>query len=312
MSYNVDVSVVMSVYNEADGLRRTLDSVLSQVGVDLEFIVVNDGSTDESPDILKEYARKYSRLKILHQDHIGLTKALIRGCNAARGKYIARQDAGDISLPGRLQTQFDFLERHCDVVLVSCGTRFVGPEMEYLYDIIQTNGDTTDRLRTQSAANLRGPSHHGCTMFRRSVYNRVGGYRSEFYFAQDLDLWVRLCEVGEHHVIPKVLYQARIDPVDISRKHRKEQVILTQLIIECTDLRRKGLDERTILRKAERIIPKADLKRIRERRADAFYFIGSCMHQRDRIKARHYFTLAIKANPFHLRSWYKLITYSRI
>ena len=116
MSYNVDVSVVMSVYNEADGLRRTIDSVLSQEGIDLEFIIVNDGSTDESPDILKEYARNYSHLKILHQDHIGLTKALISGCSAARGKYIARQDAGDISLPGRLQTQFDLFERHSDAV----------------------------------------------------------------------------------------------------------------------------------------------------------------------------------------------------
>ena len=192
--------------------------------------------------------------------------------------------------------------------LVSCGTRFLGPKKEYLYDIVQTNHDATERLRTQNLNDLRGPSHHGSTMFRRAIYQKVGGYRSEFYFAQDLDLWVRLCEVGEHHVIPKVLYQARIDPFDISRKHRQEQVRLTQYIIECAELRRKGLDERNILSKAQKILPKTNGKQNRFRQADAFYFIGSCMRHRDRVKAREYFTLAIKANPFHFRSWYKLIS----
>ena len=93
-----DVSVVMSVYNGADRLRETVESVLSQQGVSLEFIIIDDGSTDRSDVILANYARHDPRVHILYQPNQGLTRALIRGCEAAKGKYIARQDAGDISL----------------------------------------------------------------------------------------------------------------------------------------------------------------------------------------------------------------------
>src|SRR5215472_5045758 len=102
MNGNPEVSVVMSVYNNAPDLARTLDSILSQEGVDFEFIVVNDGSSDQSGQILNKYAQRDSRLRIIHQENAGLTRALIRGCDVARGEYIARQDAGDFSLPDRL------------------------------------------------------------------------------------------------------------------------------------------------------------------------------------------------------------------
>src|SRR5262249_52832345 len=100
-----EVSVVMSVYNGASHLAATLDSVLSQEGVELEFIVVNDGSTDKAGEILDDYARRDGRVRVIHQQHTGLTYALIRGCAAATGEFIARQDAGDVSLAGRLALQ---------------------------------------------------------------------------------------------------------------------------------------------------------------------------------------------------------------
>ena len=96
------VSVVMSVYNGAEHLAETLDSVLQQEDCDFEFIVVNDGSTDSTASILDEYARRDPRLRIIHQSNTGLTQALINGCHQARGEYIARQDAGDVSLSSRL------------------------------------------------------------------------------------------------------------------------------------------------------------------------------------------------------------------
>ena len=86
-------------------LAAMLDSILSQEGVELEFIVVNDGSRDKSGEVLNEYAQGDSRLRIIHQENTGLTRALIRRCDAARGEFIARQDVGDISLPGRLKSE---------------------------------------------------------------------------------------------------------------------------------------------------------------------------------------------------------------
>src|SRR5436309_15870209 len=87
-----EVSVVMSVYNGASQLAATLDSILSQEGVELEFIVVNDGSRDKSGQILNEYAQRDSRLRIIHKENTGLTRALIRVCDAARGEVMAGQD----------------------------------------------------------------------------------------------------------------------------------------------------------------------------------------------------------------------------
>src|SRR6056297_3621885 len=107
MSARPDVSVVMSVYNNADSLPAALESILSQEGVALEFIVIDDGSTDGSGTILDEAAARDPRLKVIHKQNEGLTKALIEGCAMASAPWIARQDADDLSLPGRLKAQLD-------------------------------------------------------------------------------------------------------------------------------------------------------------------------------------------------------------
>ena len=109
MSAYSEISVVMSVHNGGSDLADTMNSILSQERVQLEFIVVNDGSTDQTGQILDEYMRRDNRVRVIHQENTGLTRALIRGCAAATGEFIARQDAGDRSLPGRLRLQADTL-----------------------------------------------------------------------------------------------------------------------------------------------------------------------------------------------------------
>ena len=122
MSAPPQVSVVMSVYNGANHLSETLDSVLSQEDCDFEFIVVNDGSTDGTTRVLDDYAKRDKRLRVIHQENTGLTRALIRGCSEACGKFIARQDSGDISLPGRLKMQMNVLGGDIQAAFVSCAT----------------------------------------------------------------------------------------------------------------------------------------------------------------------------------------------
>ncbi|HXX82020.1 MAG TPA: glycosyltransferase [Thermodesulfovibrionales bacterium] len=302
-----DVSVVMSVYNDADHLRESIDSILSQEGVDFEFIVVNDGSTDGSKEILDEYTLKDKRIRVIHQGNHGLTRALIRGCTEAKGEYIARHDAGDISFPSRLGKQLSCLKSHPDATLVSCGTRFVGPGGEHLYDILQDSEEATSSLKNLTMKAIRGPSHHGSTFFPRRLYEKVGGYRAAFYFGQDLDLWIRLAEHGTHYVIPELLYQASITAESISSLYRKEQVQLTKLMLEAAAARRRNMSELHILEKAHSIQP--NLKRMRSPLAQAkgFYFIGACLRRRGSPKAGFYFKAAIKACPIHLRSWYRLV-----
>jgi len=121
ISRDIDISVVMSVFNNADTLPSALESILSQEGVDFEFIVIDDGSTDGSGEILDEVATRDSRLKVVHKQNEGLTRALIEGCAVASAPWIARQDADDRSLPGRLRAQLDRALQPDAPVLVTCG-----------------------------------------------------------------------------------------------------------------------------------------------------------------------------------------------
>jgi glycosyltransferase involved in cell wall biosynthesis len=307
MADSPDISVVMSVYNGATHLHKTIDSVLAQEGVSLEFIIVNDGSTDETPRILEEYAGRDTRVRIIHQENQGLTAALVHGCGAARGAYIARQDAGDISLPGRMAKQLSFLKQNPGAAFASCGTRYVGPRGEHLYDVNQDSADATTNLITLNPEEIRGPSSHPSTLFSRNLYELVGGYRLAFYFAQDLDLWIRLAEEGRHVVIPEVLYEASVTVESISGRHRKEQIELTRMILKAASLRRNGMSEQHVLKQAERIRPVGRHSDGRLVRARAFYFIGSCLRRRNNPRAAYYFRQALKSYPFHLKSAVRLL-----
>src|SRR3989337_2996755 len=122
------VSVIMSVYNGERHLRESVDSILNQTFQDFEFIIINDGSKDQSKYILESY--KDERIKLIHNKNMGLTKSLNIGISIAKGKYIARQDADDISEPERLKTQYDFMEANPGLGLI--GSQF---------EVIKENGE---------------------------------------------------------------------------------------------------------------------------------------------------------------------------
>ncbi len=117
MSENPKVSVIMSVYNGDKYLREAIESILNQTFTDFEFIIVNDGSTDNSLEIIESYDDE--RIKTINnKKNIGLTKSLNKALKFAKGKYIARQDADDVSLPNRFEKQVEYLDSHPEVALV--------------------------------------------------------------------------------------------------------------------------------------------------------------------------------------------------
>lgn len=208
------ISVVMGVRNGGDRLSLTIDSILKQEGVELEFIIVDDGSTDITPEILRHAAQDDERIRIVTREKRGLTASLIEGCQLARGEFIARQDANDISLPDRLRVQLATLERDHSFAMCSTHVRFVTKEGVTAL----TSCPNTDENRNA----LRGIIH-GSTMIRKDYYHRVGGYRPMFYYAQDVDLWSRLLEIGRHVIIPSIYYEALIFADSISGTKKKEQ-----------------------------------------------------------------------------------------
>ena len=301
------VSVVMSVYNGAEALPRTLQSVLSQERVDFEFIVINDGSTDGSGRILDEWAAGNARLRVIHQQNTGLTRALMRGCAEARGEFIARQDCGDVSLPGRLAVQAALLQQRPEVVLAACNYSLVGPADETLLEHDIAVDGVLDVPRTDGARIASPP--HGTVMFRRDAYGRAGGYRAAFYFAQDLDLWHRLVELGEFAHVSENLCRLGFSESCLSARHRGAQQALRLLIFAATERRRVGEPEEPVLERASRIRPGADMPASRPTGASGAgdYFIGRCLMQRGDGAARRYLLRAWRAAPWNLKRLLRLL-----
>jgi glycosyltransferase involved in cell wall biosynthesis len=291
------ISVVLAVYNGEARLAPTLDSILGQTEQDLELIVIDDGSSDSTPSILRRYSDRDDRIVVLQQRNSGLTKSLIRGCAAARAPIIARHDCGDVSHPRRFERQVIELDDPA-VALASCSVQFRAPTGERLYEAHANGDEIRAGLLRAGASSARGLPHHGTAMFRRDTYVSAGGYREEFRYAQDLDLWMRIAALGRIVVIPELFYEAFVELGTVSMTARAQQVELTQIAVLLRD-NPSGAPE--LLRRAASIVPKRKRNRLDDARAS--YFIASCLLRNGDRAWRAYARNAIRSYPLHFRSW---------
>jgi len=277
------VSVVLPVYNGAKSLAATIDSILTQTERDLELIVVDDGSTDATAAILRGYTDP--RMRVIRQENGGITCALIRGCQAARASLIARQDCGDVSHPDRFELLLPLLDT---CVLAASEVAYFAPEGEAMYTTSHASKNIRDGLLHGGIDTIQSLPHHGSAVFRANAYARAGGYRAQFYFAQDLDLWMRLAALGDVCISRDVLYEARIDIRTISSVHRPEQVASTALAIAIRD----GGDPYLI----EEVAAIRPQKRAQSRLTDvrALYFIAACLRQKNDLRWLRYGWRAVK------------------
>jgi glycosyltransferase involved in cell wall biosynthesis len=299
-----ELSVVMSVFNDARYLAASLNSVLSQCDVDLELIVVDDGSTDDSPAILERFAKVDPRLRILRQVNSGLTAALIVGCRLAVGEFIARQDADDLSLPTRFVKQVRLLRSDPRLVFVSCQAQVIAPEGEIV--LSHTRPITPEAATELLLYGGSGPPGHGTVMFRRDAYILAGGYRPEFYFAQDCDLWFRLAELGMLSYSPDFLYQYRLAPGSLSGSRNPVKKLFANAVDECRASRLKGQSEESVL-----LYCRTLKDRIHERsdssEAGTMYFLGRNLLKTHPLAAFRYLMQAMLKKPWNPKVWACLI-----
>ncbi len=242
------VSVIMSVYNGEKYLCKAIDSILDQTFKDFEFLIINDGSTDRTSEILQSYHD--SRMKIINNvENIGLTKSLNKGLKIARGEYIARMDADDVSLLTRLEKQVNFFDKNKDIGLL--GTSW------YCID------DKGRKVSINKAPKGKQSVHfmcHGTTLVRKDCLEEVGFYREIFEYAQDYDLWLRIADKFEIENIREPLYKLRVHNDSISLKKKLQQDLYASLAIELANERRKiGKDRLSI-------VPQKEAIRIRNQR----------------------------------------------
>jgi glycosyltransferase involved in cell wall biosynthesis len=220
----------MSVYNGERYLAAAVRSVLGQTLRELELIVVDDGSTDDSLHILREIEATDSRLKIISRPNTGIARALNEGLATARGEFVAKMDADDVSLPDRFARQVEFLRQHPDVVVVG-GAWDVIDDRDRLLTTL--NGPLDDESMQSLALKGHAPITHSCAMMRRSALSQVGEYDVDFKYALDLDLWLRIGEVGMLANLPAPpVVRFRLHPRSISETKRHEQRRLARIACE--------------------------------------------------------------------------------
>lgn len=182
---NPKISVIMSVLNAEKLLEHSIQNILLQTFKNFEFIIVNDGSTDKSLNILREYEKRDNRIRIFNNHkNIGLTKSLNRAISLSNGKYIARQDADDFSLRNRLEKQFNFLEKFPDYAFCGTNGSFKGISHEFIHFYSHSN-----ILRNLIIDNCFS---HSSIMIRKNIFDKYGKYDQNFRYSQDYELWCRL------------------------------------------------------------------------------------------------------------------------
>ncbi len=218
MSNQPLISVVMPVYNGAEYLREALDSILAQTFENFEFIILDDGSKDSSMEIAHEY--KDARIRLFTQSNRGLAATLNRGIDLACGKYIARMDQDDISMPKRLEEQVSFMESHPKIGVCGTGAEIIDTHGTHLFNL---SFPDSHFLILWSMCFL-DPLLHPTIFMRRPLVLKADGYRNPLKrgiigFPEDYDLWARMSRFTQFHNLNQNLLKLRRHKNNTSLNH---------------------------------------------------------------------------------------------
>lgn len=214
------VTVMMGVYNDEEYLDQAVESILSQTHEELEFIIVDDCSSDGSYELLQEYEDTDERIVLLRNEkNRGLTYSLNRALEAANGKYVARQDADDISEETRIEKQLDFMERNPEIPLVGTGAYLIdGEDRRIGKRLTRSNLGRSNLLEKNDII-------HGSVLGRRDVFLEFDGYDEFFRYAQDYDLWLRMTRKYDLMTISYPLYNLRIHDESVYFSEKDESAL---------------------------------------------------------------------------------------
>lgn len=211
------VTVLMPVYNGEKYLREAMDSILTQTFTDFEFLIINDGSTDRSVEIIVSY--NDTRIRLVHnENNLKLVATLNKGLDLARGEYIARMDCDDISLPERLARQVAFMEAHPELGICGTWAKKIDSDGKVLGDFKSPVGEQMDKYIWRPT-----PIIHPTAVFRNSVIKSFR-YDQNFTDAEDLELWQRVSKVTKLDNLNEYLFLYRVHPQSVTALKRAVQL----------------------------------------------------------------------------------------
>ena len=230
----------MPVYNARRFLTEAVESVLGQTLGDFELLIVDDGSTDGSTEVLRRLAGRDRRIRLVVRENRGLIASLNEMIGMAGGDLIARMDADDVSLPGRFAAQVEYLDAHPEVICLGGSERWID---EVGHPLLVNRRPTDDAAIQEQALSGICPMCHPTVMMRREAVLGVGGYDPTMHNAEDLDLWLRMGEVGRLANLEEVVLDYRLHGQ--SETHKNEEVVRAQARAAVDrSCERRGLDRR--------------------------------------------------------------------
>lgn len=232
----------MPAYNAERFIRPALDSILAQTFDDFELIILNDGSTDNTQSIMEAYSDP--RIRLIKKENSGVASTLNLGLEEARGKFIWRHDADDVSLPGKLERQVNFLESHPEFILCATQIAFMSERGNVAWSKRQPKdgwlGSEAYREVFFEDFSPYSPVTHGTTLFRRSILEKAGGYREAFITSEDIDMWLRFLENGRLAVLNECLSLHRLSSSSATAVHGWKNHFYRELAKEFYVLRQRG------------------------------------------------------------------------
>jgi len=289
---NPTISCVTCVYNAGPYVCETVESVLGQTFSDFEYILINDGSKDDSLEKLRRYAATDSRIRLVSRENKGIVESANEGLSMARGEFLARIDSDDVATPTRFEKQVNFLREHPECVAVGSRLQMIDPYGSPL-DVSAhklAHEEIERELLSGSGWALSQPA----VMMRRETVVKLGGYRKQYECSEDLDLSLRLAEVGKLANLPEPLTKWRRHLGSVNHTRSAQQDRNADGIIRET-LRRRGLPVPDDLNlKRWRPLPHA--QQLRQWAWQALK-IGNVSVARKHAKS------VLRRDPFSLESW---------
>lgn len=288
------VSVLMAAHNVERYISEAVGSIVGQSFSDLELLVLDDASTDGTAGIVQRFAAVDDRVILIRADaNLGRSRARNRLLSMAKGDFVAIMDADDVAMPERIARQVDFLERSPDHVAV-------GGQADWIDEVGRVIGLAPFPCDHASidAENLRGRAviYHPSALIRAEPFHRLGGYDENLLVAEDLDLWLRLAELGKLANLPETVLRYRLHD-------KSSQVSLAKEIVEAARMAcwnahvRRGIEDRF----ADNV---ADLFPISRSMTDVFLQRGwMAWHGGHRKTWRHYALAAVKSAPLSRATW---------
>jgi glycosyltransferase involved in cell wall biosynthesis len=289
----------MPVYNAKRYVGEAIESILAQTFKDFEFLIIDDGSTDQSLAILERYAAQDKRIRLSSKPNAGYAVRLNEMLQQAQGDLIAQMDADDIALYERFARQVEFLRNHPEVDVVGGVQEYIDSKGYHL--TVSREPEGHDEMQERALSGVC-PIYHPSVMMRRKAVLAVGGYQVEMMPVEDLDLWLRMGERGRLANLPDVITRYRLHDSSVSALLQLRQLSLWQAAVD------GACDRRGIPRRQLKIEPwRPVTRRSKHQCVMSYGWVG--FHRGDRPAAVHFGLRAVRLMPWRTESWL-LLAYS--